>query len=472
MALVSCTKEITTNNEGEKGINADGTRTLTVSLATNPTKTTLSADGITPVWKEGDKISLNGTEYSVPSDAIGKTEFTLTTTETGAITAVYPADAYQSTDPYFKVSDKQDGSFGCANICVAQAAAGTNTLTFVNVTAVFEVKVPAHTAHLFVTSLGEIDETTGLRGETIRPINTEGANVAAKQKITVNVTDSNDPTTCYVSVLVDETNPVRLTNLNFDAVANETDGTQGGFSPKYLKNVKNVAKPYDLEVEAGTIYSLPGEALHPYVNVNGNKWATCNIGATKPSEPGYYFQFADTTGYTAADKDKTFMYDMSGGQVPGMVFPMSIFHLYGAPYTDALAGSTKYFTEGAKLELKDDAASYWWGGAWRIPYFSDFEDTWDSPDGFTVATDEDGKYTSKNGVFFYWHEYIVGGDDPMNPSGKFVHNEGYLFRLAETNNASAEKKAYVINVGYGGTTGYVKGTEIRAAGIPVRPFSK
>ena len=33
---------------------------------------------------------------------------------------------------------------------------------------------------------------------------------------------------------------------------------------------------------------------------SGTIWATCNVGATKPSEPGLYFQWGDTQGYTAA----------------------------------------------------------------------------------------------------------------------------------------------------------------------------
>lgn len=30
---------------------------------------------------------------------------------------------------------------------------------------------------------------------------------------------------------------------------------------------------------------------------SGTLWATCNIGASKPSESGLYFQWGDTEGY-------------------------------------------------------------------------------------------------------------------------------------------------------------------------------
>ena len=32
---------------------------------------------------------------------------------------------------------------------------------------------------------------------------------------------------------------------------------------------------------------------------SGTLWATCNVGASKPSDAGLYFQWGDTQGYTA-----------------------------------------------------------------------------------------------------------------------------------------------------------------------------
>ena len=34
---------------------------------------------------------------------------------------------------------------------------------------------------------------------------------------------------------------------------------------------------------------------------SGTLWATCNIGASKPSEYGLYFQWGDTIGYSLSD---------------------------------------------------------------------------------------------------------------------------------------------------------------------------
>ena len=84
---------------------------------------------------------------------------------------------------------------------------------------------------------------------------------------------------------------------------------------------------------------------------SGTLWATCNVGADKPTDFGLYFQWGDTSGYTAdqVGKDKQFnwsdyKWNPSGD---GKTF-------------------TKYNTTGATLELTDDAAHVHMGGSWHI----------------------------------------------------------------------------------------------------------
>ena len=85
---------------------------------------------------------------------------------------------------------------------------------------------------------------------------------------------------------------------------------------------------------------------------SGTLWATCNVGASKPNEPGLYFQWGDTVGYTKDQigKDKQFTW---------------------ADYKWNPSGDgetfTKYKNPGDKLELKDDAAHVYMGGSWHIP---------------------------------------------------------------------------------------------------------
>ena len=85
---------------------------------------------------------------------------------------------------------------------------------------------------------------------------------------------------------------------------------------------------------------------------SGTLWATCNVGANKPTDFGLYFQWGDTQGYTKEQvlKDKHFdwvdyKWNPSGD---GKTF-------------------TKYTTTGATLELVDDAAHIHMGGSWHMP---------------------------------------------------------------------------------------------------------
>ena len=95
---------------------------------------------------------------------------------------------------------------------------------------------------------------------------------------------------------------------------------------------------------------------HDYVDLglpNGTLWVACNVGASKPSEAGLYFQWGDTVGYT---KDQV---GTGEGQKK-----------FAKDYSDYKWGVdpnfTKYTKIGDKLELEDDAAHVHMGGDWHI----------------------------------------------------------------------------------------------------------
>lgn len=87
---------------------------------------------------------------------------------------------------------------------------------------------------------------------------------------------------------------------------------------------------------------------------SGTLWATMNVGASKPSEAGLYFQWGDTSGYTAdqvgtGDGQKKFASDESD-------YKFGVYPNY-----------TKYTTTDATLDLEDDAAHVNMGGDWHMP---------------------------------------------------------------------------------------------------------
>ena len=85
---------------------------------------------------------------------------------------------------------------------------------------------------------------------------------------------------------------------------------------------------------------------------SGTKWATMNVGASKPSDYGLYFQWGDTSGYTAdqVGKDKQFNWNDYKFSIDGSDLNFS-----------------KYTTTGATLDLEDDAAHIHMGGDWHMP---------------------------------------------------------------------------------------------------------
>ena len=89
---------------------------------------------------------------------------------------------------------------------------------------------------------------------------------------------------------------------------------------------------------------------------SGTLWATMNVGASKPSDNGLYFQWGDTQGYTKeqAEKDKKFFWPDYKWYESGNILEDNIV-------------LKKYTTEGATLDLEDDAAHVHMGGDWHMP---------------------------------------------------------------------------------------------------------
>ena len=88
---------------------------------------------------------------------------------------------------------------------------------------------------------------------------------------------------------------------------------------------------------------------------SGNLWATTNIGASTPYEPGLYFAWGDINGY---DKDDNHLF-----------IAENYIWYDGKDYS-------KYNNKDgiSSLLLEDDAANVDFGGSWHIPNAADFEE--------------------------------------------------------------------------------------------------
>lgn len=273
----------------------DGVRTIAVQFD-NSTKATL--DGFTPKFANGDAIRVSNTEKSeectVSVDGSGKATFS--TKLSGDLTAIYPADAAVFTgngpisDPFFKVLAIQDGDVAKAIIAKATIETGSSTAIFTGQTALFQITPPAGATTFTITSLRQIG-TDGQRSSTAVAINTEGADDAAKRIITVTVPAGG---TAYVSIVPD----VKLSDLSFEYITDVTNGL-GAMKGIPAKDIAAAGKTD--ATAANTKYTIGNTNWHPYVTIDGKKWATMNIGATSAIEVGKYFMWGEITGLTSND---------------------------------------------------------------------------------------------------------------------------------------------------------------------------
>ncbi|MBQ0142325.1 MAG: PEGA domain-containing protein, partial [Prevotellaceae bacterium] len=114
------------------------------------------------------------------------------------------------------------------------------------------------------------------------------------------------------------------------------------------------------------------------------KWATCNIGANKPSEEGNYYAWGECTTKFPFKWSNYKYIDKCEGDVNSSVGKK--FTKYNTPWSAEL------------LEKADDAASQNWGGNWRMPTKKEYDELIDNCTWKAIVLD--GKWglqaTSKN----------------------------------------------------------------------------
>ncbi len=197
--------------------------------------------------------------------------------------------------------------------------------------------------------------------------------------------------------------------------------------------------------------AAPGEAIDLGLNV---KWASCNIGASKPEDYGDYYAWGETEVKTDYS-ESTYKYYQNGSYI-----------LIG----DNISG-TQY-----------DVAHVKWGGKWRMPSEEDIGDlyekcTWEwttlnevngyivtGPNGNSIflpaagtCYEESFGYVGEMG--FYW---LGNVDDFALPGEVPERKSGYVIGF------DSEKRYYYSNIVDGV---FPSITLMRSNGAPVRPVS-
>ena len=143
---------------------------------------------------------------------------------------------------------------------------------------------------------------------------------------------------------------------------------------------------------------------HEYVDLglpSGLKWATCNVGATKPEDYGDYFAWGETE-----PKER---YDWSTYRWCNGAYNKLTKYCTNSSYWD----STEPMDNKTVLDPEDDAAHVKWGGSWRMPTIDEWIElqsscklTWtiqNGVNGLLVTS-----VTNSNSIFFPATGYLFG----------------------------------------------------------------
>ena len=170
------------------------------------------------------------------------------------------------------------------------------------------------------------------------------------------------------------------------------------------------SKPSDTYAPTGTING------HDYVDLglpSGLKWATCNVGASKPRDFGNYYAWGETTTKETYDSDNCPTYGLSKSELQ----------------------SQGYIDSEGNLALQYDAATANWGGDWRMPTEEELEElygncTWE--------------YASWKGV----HGYKVTG-----PNGNSIFLPAAGYRIGSSLYYAGSYGSYWSSTPYGNYDG-------------------
>ncbi len=391
LVFVSCGNDIELTNDAP--VKGEYKVTFTASQESSATRTALNGTDV--VWQAGDAITVfdgvgaNRT-FELATGAgrtIGQFEGTITVTEPKKYCAVYPAVANATIDAVYGISglslpveqtatpgsfDPQAASMTARNDNADGIVDKEKDLTlgeFKHVCTFVKVTTTEPYDKITFTS----NDGERIAGGFIAYVDENGISTVTPDNATspsVSLIPADGETeiaagTYLIAILPGElSGGFTMSCTSVDEENSEVTTMVRSYSDEIGENVfsrHNV-------VNMGTVAESATAAgwtrtTHEYVDLGLNvKWATCNVGATAPTEYGDYFAWGETEGYNSG---KT-------------AFFWSTYKWCEGSYEKL----TKYNTNSSKgivddktvLELTDDAARRNWGGIWRMPTAAEFEE--------------------------------------------------------------------------------------------------
>lgn len=186
---------------------------------------------------------------------------------------------------------------------------------------------------------------------------------------------------------------------------------KGGERTRYvIENLDSIKLSYEKAPIEGLAYVDLGLSV---------KWATFNIGATNPYEPGDYFAWGETQTKDTFTK-KTYKYDNP----------------------DTIDGYSKYVLNSKygpvdnkyRLDMTDDAARVNWGSDWRMPTIEEMKELVEECEWEWIVNNEEGykgyKVTGPNGNSIFMPIAPYRNDE--NPNSDYNDEYGCASYLTNT----------------------------------------
>ena len=342
-ALSSCTSndDITVNDNtvGETGVTQF---TATIEGAGLSSRSTLNSSN-TPEWVAGDKIMVGSKEYTATGSG---TTTTFTGEEVSGSThhAYYPSTMVTKITGGYTVALPAEYTYEAGRLNMPMYAySKTTDLKFKNLTGVIALKVTnSDIASVKTVTVTSDQAISGSFSVTLNDDNTDWESIRARgtddASKTITITCPTAVTTTSAGTIFYIPIPEDCHILTFAV----SDGT----------NTKTMTTVTGSDIERSKLYTLTFKAPHEYVGLGLSvKWATCNVGATSPTEYGGYYAWGETEEKT--DYSWSTYFDTTDG---GSTF-------------------TKYaLDKKTVLDATDDVAHVKWGGNWRMPTEDEMEE--------------------------------------------------------------------------------------------------
>ena len=467
LALVACNKiEI----QDQPIDNADGIPfSATVSLANNAATKALTENGstITASWAVGETVALihNGVSDEMTVSSVSGGSATITGTITGspangdAVTIIYPSSAADGTTGNIKadllytqnglltgegsISENFDARKGEGTLKVDGTATLSGSVSLTNQFAIFKF--------------------------TVKNYNGSAAISAKPLTITIGTQDYVITPASATDVLYAALPAVSGENVSFDA----TDGSDRTYTCAKLSVSFEAGKYYQ-----STLKMREYVDLGIIVDRKKIKWATCNVGASKPEEYGDYFAWGATVPFYAEghSQDNPCSDWISGktgynwASYPFMQSGQSAWN-YITKYTFAdeknagiwYGGSSFIGDNKTVLDFEDDAARANWGGSWRMPTSAEMDALLALSGEWVAYEDVNGyKFTGGNGKTLFLPAAGCRYDALFN----FAGINGYYWSSSLHERGSDYAVSVLFRSGKAGSYDY-----LRYYGFSVRPVS-